>query len=385
LRDSLLVFTERGVYRIHGPTEIDFTIDQIETDIQLLAPESPAVLSDSVWCFTNQGVVSLNENGARVRSFYGIDRELQKLQTFSNFKTLTWGIAYDEDHKYILWAQDESGDSTATVGWVWNEFTETWTRRLKKVSCGVVPQEAQVMYLGHAVDTVVLKERKSFTANSVDFVDESIPITITSVSTGSHPTSGATVSELTFTYTYTGTTMATEFGISQGTDFGRVLVLTDNGSDSYTATLDTLGANWSAAAATADLPIASRVRWAPEVNGDPSKKKQYTYAVLSLEADTARSLTLKFWSDTQNIEVAVNAVVLAVAIGWGSVAWGSSPWGSGSKNRRSTPIRVPVPRRCQKARALSTIVEHSRARSYFDIVNLGLSVRNISSRTDFAP
>lgn len=385
LRDSLMVFTERGVYRIHGPTEIDFTIDLIETDIQLLAPESPAVLSDSVWCFSNQGVVSLNENGARVRSFYGIDKELQKLQTFSNYKTLTWGIAYDEDHKYILWAQDESGDSTVTVGWIWNDFTETWTRRLKKVSCGVVPQESQVMYLGHAVDTYVLKERKSFTANATDFIDESIAITITGVSTGTHPTSGATVSELTFTYTYTGVTLTTEFGISQNTDFGRILVLTDNGASSYTATLDTLGANWATGAATADIPIVSRVKWAPEVFNDPSKRKQFSYFSMSLEADTARSMTLKFHADTQNVEVAVNPIVVAITAGWGSSPWGSSPWGNRSRSRRSTPFRVPIPRRCQKCRALSPIFEHSRARSYFDICNTSLTVRNISSRTDFAP
>lgn len=381
LRDSLMIFTERGVYRVSGETEQDFNIRNVETDIQLLAPESPASFMDSIWCFTNQGVVSINENGARVRSFFGIDRELQKIQTFSNYKTLTWGMSYEEDHKYILWTQAESGDATATVGWVWNEFTETWTKRIKKVGCGIVPKEQQLMYLGHAVDTYVLKERKSFAANSIDFADEDIPITITSVGTATHPTTGATVTELTLTYSYTGRDFALEFGIEQGTDFGRVLAFTDNGSNSYTVTLDTEGANWTAAAAVAELPIVSRVRWSPEVMKDASKKKQFTYAVLSLEADTARSITMKFATDVIDEEVAVNPIVLAIALGWGSVAWGSSKWGSAG-TARSTPRRVPIPRRCQRCAAISTIMEHSRARSFFDIVNLGLTGRLVSPRTN---
>lgn len=383
LRDSLMIFTERGVHLVTGDVEQDFTIVEMETDIQLLAVESPAVLNDKVWCFTNQGIVSLNENGAEVRSFHGIERDLQKIQTFTNFKTLTWGLAYEEDHKYILWTQGESGDATVTVGWFWNDFTETWVKRIKKVSCGIVPKEDQVMFLGHAVDTFVLKERKSFTSSALDFVDESITITITAVSTGTHPTTGNTVTELTFTYTYTGTPLTTEFGVSQGTDFGRILALVNNGSNSFTATLDNLGANWSAAAATAEIPIISRIRWAPEVYGDPSKKKQFTYAVLSLEADTARSMTFKFVSDAIQDEIAVKPIVITIALGWGSVSWGSAKWGS-SGPRRSTPRRVPIPRKCQKCRALSTIIEHTRARSFFDIANLGLTVRNISSRTNDA-
>jgi len=384
LRDSLMVFTERGVYRITGETEQDFNIRLIETDIQLLALESPGVLEDSIWAYTNQGVVRLNENGAEVMSFHGIDKELQKIQTFSNFKTLTWGIPYEEDHKYFLWAQGESGDTTVTVAWIYNTFTETWVKRIKKASCGIVPAEQQKMYLGHAVDTYVLQERKSFGANATDFVDESIAITITSVGTGTHPTTSATVSELTFTYSYSGATLTTEWGISQGTDFGRILTLVDNGSNSYTATLDTLGANWSAAAATADIPIASRVRWAPEVFDDPSKTKQFTYAVLSLEADTARSITLKFVSDAIQDEISVNPIVIAVALGWGSIKWGSAKWGS-SGPKRSTPRRVPIPRKCQRCRALSTIIEHKRARSFFDVTSLGITARNVSSRTNFGP
>lgn len=383
LRDSLMAFTERGIYRVSGDTEADFSIRNIETDIQLLAPESPAVLNDSIWAYTDQGIVSINENGAKVRSFYGIERELQKIQTFTNFKTHTWGISYDEDHKYILWAQSQSGDSSATVGWVWNDFTQAWTKRIKKVTCGVVTEESNLLFLGHAVDSYVLKERKSFNTSAIDFTDEDIDITITAVSTGTHPSDATkTVSVLTFSYTYAEADLTTEFGIKQNTDFGRVLALTDNGSNSYTATLDTLGANWSTGAAFALIPIISRVRWAPEVMGDASKKKQFTYAALSLEADTVRAVTLKFVSDVIQDEVAVNPVIIAIAAGWGSIPWGTGKWGSGGP-KKSTPVRVPIPRRCQRCGALSTIFEHSRSRSFFDIVNLGLTSRLISPRINF--
>ena len=382
LRDSLMIFTERGIYRLSGEDELSFDISKLETDIQLLAPESTAVLNDSVRCFTNQGVATINENGAKIESFYGIEKELLKINTYSNFKTLTWGIAYEEDRKYLLFTQDESGDTTATVAWVWNDFTRTWTRRLKKAVVGIVPTAQGKLYLGHAVDNYVLQERKTFGVSQSDFNDEDISVTIDTVSTTTN-SNGDTVSLITLTYTYTGETLAAEWLLTQGTAFSRILAITDNGSDSYTCTCEAEEA-FSTGAAVVSIPIASRIRWKPEIADNPGAKKQFTYVTFSLEEDSEREANIGFISDSVPSETTVDPVEIQPSLGWGSINWGPTLWGS-SGVEKSTPIRIPVPQSYQRCQGLSVIWEHNRSRSSFGITNLAYTVRMLSDRTNQDP
>jgi hypothetical protein len=382
LRDSLMIFTERGIYRLSGEDELSFDISKLETDIQLLAPESTAVLNDSVRCFTNQGVATINENGAKIESFYGIEKELLKINTFSNFKTLTWGIAY-EDRKYLLFTQDESGDTTATVAWVWNDFTKTWTRRLKKAVVGIVPTAQDKLYLGHAVDSYVLQERKTFGVSQGDFIDEDISVTIDTVSTTTN-SDGDTVSLITLTYTYTEEDLEAEWLLTQSSStFSRILAVTDNGSNSYTCTCET-EEDFSTGAATVSIPIASRIRWKPETADNPGAKKQFTYVTFSVEEDVEREANIGFLSDSVPLETFVDPIEIQPSIGWGSVLWSPSPWGS-SGISKSTPLRIPVPQSYQRCQGLSVIWTHNRARSSFGITNLAYTARMLSDRTNQDP
>lgn len=378
IRDSLLIFTERSIYILSGEDEQSFTIRVLEKSVRLLAPESCAVLNGSVLCFTNQGVGSANENGFEIESFLGIERELSKIQNFPNYKTLTWGVGYEQDRKYVLWTQSQSGDTTATVGWQFNYLTNTWTRRKKKVVAGVVLKEGDRLFLAHAVDPNVLRERKSFGTGSGDFRDEDIPITITSVGTTTD-SAGNTVSQLVVTFTYTTEPLATEWLISQGFSTGRVSAIVDSGGGSFTLDLETLG-SYTAGAATAGIPILSRVRWAPEVAGNSTITKMFPYCTISMEADTYRSVRIGFVSDVIETEGFVNPLIILLSSGWGSAPWGSSPWGAGGPIK-STPLRIPVPRRFRRCRGLSTIIEHNKTNASFEILNMGLVPRGISDRS----
>jgi len=378
LRDSLMIFTERMIHRLSGEGEQSFTVRILESAIQLLAPESPAVLNDSVYCYTSEGVTAINENGAEIESFFGIERELNKIQSFSNFKTITWGLGYVADRKYYLFTQDEGGDTTATIAWVLNTITNTWTQRPKKAAAGWVLNEKDVMYLAHAVDARVLKERKSFSTSSSDFADEDIPITIDTVATTTDA-ADLTVSRLTITYTYTGETFGNDWLIQQGNIFGRVVSTTDNGGNSYTVDLDSFG-SYTVAAATASIPIISRVRWAPEVLENPATTKLFPYVTFTMEADTWRSMRVGFVTDVMHDERFVNPVLVALSFGWGDMRW-DDPWGDDGP-LKSTPKRIPVPQPYRRARWLSTIFEHSLARSAFEIVSLGIVGLPYSERSE---
>lgn len=377
LLDSLLIFTERSILRLSGEDEQSFTIDVLESSVRLLAVESPAVLNDSVHCFTNQGVGAANENGFRIESFLGIEIELFKIQNFPGYKTLTWGIGYEQDRKYLLFTQGQSGDITPAHAWQFNYLTNSWTRRVKTAIAGVVLKESDRLYLAHAVDPFILRERKSFELSSSDFRDEDIPIVIDAVSTALDA-DGADVSELDVTVTYATVPFTTGWLISQGTFTGRVVTLVDNGGGSFTVTLDTLG-SYVTGAATAGIPIASRVRWAPEVGENPAVTKMFPYATVSMEADTYREIRLGFVSDVVATEHFVNPLIVLLSSGWGNMKW-NDPWG-GDIPDKSTPLRIPVPLRFRRCRGLSTILEHATANARFEILNLSLLERPYSDRS----
>ncbi len=378
LRESLIIFTERSILRLSGEDELNFTIQVLESSVRLLAPESCAVLNDAVHCFSSQGVIAASENGARIESFLGIELELQKIQNFPSYKTLTWGIGYEQDRKYLLFAQAQSGDTTATVAWQFNYLTNSWTRRLKTAIAGVVLKESDRLYLAHAIDPFVLRERKSFMTSNTDYRDEDIPATIAVVGTTTD-SAGNTVSQLTLTFTYTTVALDTQWLVSQGFSIGRVTAVIDNGGSSFTVTLDTLGI-YVAGAATLGIPIRSRVRWAPEVGGNPAITKMYPYCTISMEADTYREVRIGFVTDVVETEHFVNPLIIALSSGWGSAPWGSSPWGAGGPIK-STPLRIPVPLRFRRCRGISTIVEHDKANASFEILSMALVAAGISDRS----
>lgn len=378
LEDSLIIFTERSIYRLSGEDENSFTIRVLERSVRLLAPESCAILNGAVHCYTSQGAGAVDENGFRIESFLGIEIELQKIQNFPNYKTLTWGIAYEQDRKYLLFRQEESGDTTATIGSQFNYLTNSWTTRRKTAVAGVVLKESDRLYLAHAVDAYILQERKSFATSNTDYRDEDIACTITAVGTTTD-SDGNTVSQLTLTFTYATASLAVDWFLTQGFLTGRVTSVTDNGSNSYTVDLDTFGA-YAAGAATLGIPILSRVRWAPEVDGNPAATKMFPYCTISMEADTYREVSIGFVSDVIETEAFVNPLIIALSSGWGSAPWGSSPWGAGGPIK-STPLRIPVPRRFRRCRGLQTIFKHQKANASFEILSMALIPRPYSDRS----
>lgn len=171
LRDTLLVFKERGSYLITGTTAPNFEDQLLDLSIQIIAPDSARVLNNKVYMLSSQGVVEISEGG----STRLISRPIENLiSSFANsrfplYDQLTFGISYESDRAFFLWAPTKISDTVATQCFRYNTLTKTWTRWTKSSVCGAVNIEDDKLYLGSGDRNYSDIERK--TETRADYAD----------------------------------------------------------------------------------------------------------------------------------------------------------------------------------------------------------------------
>jgi hypothetical protein len=328
-------------------------------------------------------VVKIDESGTSIVS-RPEESSLFKIFTFTNFKTITHAVGYESDRKYILFTQEASSDTYTKQAWVYNFLTGAWTKWDKDVSAAYVIPASDILYLGHAVDSYILQERKSFLTTADDYVDEDLTATLSVVDTTTN-SSGDVVSQCRFTYTY-ATALAAGFLLNQGNDTTRIRGVTDLGSDLYECELEEYLSGLATGAATVSLPVVAQIRWAPEAAGDPTMMKNFYDCQVYLEKKGPKYHKLGFFSDVVPTEILmpVDEIAVDAPAGWGQTPYGSVEWGdAGSVG--ATPLRTFLPRNMRICRALSVLYRHEYARETFDITNMALTYRILSERTTRQP
>lgn len=170
LRDALFIIKDDGVFRLTGSNG-SWSIDPLDTSTKIIAPDSAVVVNNQIYCLSDQGIVAISDVGVEVKS-RPIEDRIQELisRNYTNLKTLSFGVNYETDRKYILWTIKEYNDSFCTQAFVYNTFTNAWTTWERNVTHGVVNTNDDHLYLSHALSPHVYKERKDYTFT--DFVDE---------------------------------------------------------------------------------------------------------------------------------------------------------------------------------------------------------------------
>ena len=100
---------------------------------------------------------------------YSIEELILKIEIFLNrsqkstdkpaLKNYTFGVGYDTDRKYILSTITSISDTMASQQWVYNVFTNKWSRWERNFNCGFVAVSVDKLYM--ADDTNLLEERKT--------------------------------------------------------------------------------------------------------------------------------------------------------------------------------------------------------------------------------
>jgi hypothetical protein len=179
LRDSFYIFKSDGsVYKGVGSTIDSISIRLFDSNAKLRGIQLPAILDNNIFCFSDQGVIVVNDNGIQVIS-YPIERDLFKISKTRNtsFETVSFGIGYETDRKYIMFCSTEATDTVATQAYVFNILTKGWARLERDVSFGFWNRSQDRLYV--ATD-VVAKERKEY--NETDFSNSEVALTVTNVS-----------------------------------------------------------------------------------------------------------------------------------------------------------------------------------------------------------
>jgi hypothetical protein len=349
LKDALFIFKEDGIFKLTGYAP-NFTVELFDSSAVLLAAESPAILNNQIFCLTDQGVTVVSD-GVKVIS-RPIEQDLLELigASLSGVQTLTWGIGYETERKYMLFMISGASDTYPTQAWVYNVFTSSWVRHVLNATCGVV--EEKRLYIAHARSNYILRDRKNY--SYLDYADFYATTSITTVN---------------------GTTLT----LNSGTDELAVgdVIYQSSTVFSLVSAVDTVAgtvtveANPGFSVAAVDLlkAIDVRITWAPITGGNPGVLKQYHTATPLFKNDFYGTGYLVFVSDLSQFEEQVPITGLGVGT-WGLFAWGETPWGGVTGLRR--PVRQWVPRDKQRASALTISFRHAFGFSPWQIQGLAL-------------
>jgi len=160
LQDSLFIFKEEGIYRLIGEDPTNFNIKLHDSSGILIAPDSPTVLNNQIYCFTTQGIVAVSEAGMSIIS-RPIENIILKASENANFKTMTFGLSSESDRSLLMFTAYNINDQVATVAYRYNVFTKAWTTIVKSATCGVLNKETNKFFLGADDLNLVEQERKS--------------------------------------------------------------------------------------------------------------------------------------------------------------------------------------------------------------------------------
>lgn len=282
----------------------------------------------------------------------------------STVRSTSFGVAYEQDRKYLLFVPEASTDSGPSAAYVHDVFTGTWVRWALPRRCGVVgPVDVRngttkdLLYLGEQAASFVRIERKALTYT--DYADEVGPLSIVSA---------------------TGTTVVLD-AAGDTVNVGDVLYqsatvwanVTARTSNTLTMSADAGFANGAVTHLTA---IPARIQWAPQAFGNPGTLKQVHECAFLFRREYGGLARAAFSSDlsTGEEEVEINGSGNGL---WGLFTWSDEATWGGEQFRR--PVRVWVPRDKQVGSYLKIAFEHSYAFEGFELEGVSIMGKSIGS------
>jgi hypothetical protein len=352
LRDSVFIIKEDGIYRIIGEDPSSLRVSLFDNTVALLSIESAVEINNQIYCYTDQGITAISDNGVQVLS-RPIEDQIQQKEIISNFFTTSFGVSYEVDRKYIFYCKALETDSYPTEAYVYNFFTNAWTKYLNNRSCGI--SFNNVLYMG-GVDGYIYKERKAL--NSSDYVDDSYSITINSIAGNVLTLASAT-------------NIAINQIIRKGAVSSVVTLVAGNNVTIESATGFTTGA------ANSYEPIESIIEWSQNDSQNPGILKHWREITMLFRAADFTSIELGFASNfDSNVEYTEITPIRSDL--WGSFAWGSIPWGIGTG--LAYPIRTYIPLLKRRAAWVFFRVRSKKAQNYFAIQGLSAMFEPMSER-----
>lgn len=365
LRDSLIIIKKNeGIYRLTGEDAQSFTVYPLDLTVFCKAINSVAVLANQVFMLSNQGVVSVSDIGVNVVS-HQIEPNILPLLGFSNLDSNTYGIAYESDRTYLLSTIDAASDTAPTQTFVYNTFTQAWSRYTFAFTSGAVDPATDKLFFTQASSKNVYVERKDFA--STDYSDPEYQATINTIS-------GANVN-----FTLTAVTPATGWVLSQGGTNLKIESITQNGASWDAVMSYAPPTGWTTTVATVYPAINMAIEWVPfTANQSGSLKQlQQVEALTDLIGTNSSISNLTITMRTDFDRNTDTVVINSNATGWGG-PWSTLGWGGQSEtfSYRTWPTKSK-----SYFRALSCGVRHANALEKASVNGISYTFSSVSERT----
>lgn len=360
LRDSLFILKDDGVFRLTGSGG-SWSIDPLDTSTKIIAPDSAVVINNQIFCLSDQGIVSISDLGVEIKSFPISDKITNIISSnYLGLKKESFGIAYETEHKYILFTVNAISDNSPTQAFVYNSITDAWTTWEKDVTHGFVSSVDDKLYLCASDSEQVFQERKSLTYT--DFADETL--------------TGFNITSFTGTSVVIDTIVNIEVGdvLWQSSTILSIITAINAGTNTLTMT-STIA--WSVAAASILKAIPCELEFINMAADNAGSSKHFQeIAWLFREKSFSTALT-SFYTDLSG---GYSDTTMTGTYGtnvWGSFTWGLIPWGGIS---RPKPIRVFVAREKSRGSLLSVRLKVNNAYSRWSLNGLSLQFDFVSER-----
>lgn len=387
LRNSVIILKADGLFQLTGTT-FPFSVTILDTGTILTAPESPAVMNNQVFAYTNQGVVAIAETGPGIIS-RPIENILQPLSSFQfpDFPSVTFGTAYQTDRKYLMSTISQTGQyQQATIQYVYDTITESWTTYSYPLPLWDLQESPDDHRLYATPASVaypfVFQERKSFTR--LDFADIELPATITGFS-------GTTVTLTSTANVVVGWSLAQILPATLTTP-ARVLnlsVITSVLNATQITVADIITWDLSGASSTfLEQPIPIAVRYCPisgtgqQVNmpGNPGIIKNFKEVQFFFQNVEFSSVNVSFSTDFAGNTSVLPLVPISASSGWGQFQWGQVSWG-GVDPFAVSSVRTYVPLYARRAHWLNLSLSLAQAMVGFTYGGCVVNYADVTTRS----
>ena len=340
LRDRVIVLKSDGVWVITGSTPQTLSVTLLDSTIICIAPASAVLLNNSVYCMSQQGVVSITESGVTIQS-RAIESALLSLTginyTHMLFKYATSAVAYESERLYILLTQTNADDYTPTQAWCYNWVTNAWTHWPLDMNCGYVNPFDNTLYVSRASMNTdkIYKERKNYAYS--DFMDDQYAVTITGVDA-----TGLVVS-------ISGTPSASwvGYGLDQTiASVPYVAIITAVDVVHNTVTVDLVNSStpgtvipWANTTAAVDVPIPITYQQAPMTGGFPHYLKSWGRVNFWFNGGNFQQIQANVTTDVSGTAYPLVAIATG---GYGFTPYGPGPYGGSYNFPQKIQTLVPA-------------------------------------------
>jgi hypothetical protein len=180
LRDTLFVFKKQGGVHVI-PNQLPFRPRELDPTCRLLAPDAVATLNNQIFALTDQGLVTVTEGGVDIIG-WPLDYDFRRLinTARSALTRVPFAVAYESERQLWLWLPESGSDTAASIAYIYNHATRTFTSADVERRCGTVMPGTDILWMGSATSNTLVRERKGF--NELDYSDEDYTVTLSAVS-----------------------------------------------------------------------------------------------------------------------------------------------------------------------------------------------------------